>query len=284
MRNIAVRDENFDIRSTSSYHLSIQYGERFFSFAILDLLTLKYIVLKNLWFPDPVSPENQAEHLRLLLNADNYLLRSYHRVYFMYHNPLSVLVPDALFISGEKETYFKYSGQPGQGDIILERSMRNVSARQLFPVPETVYQFLTGTFDNLLFFHQSIPLIDTVPSETKPAGRSHRVFLSAGGGYIDLALFGGGQLVFYNSFKAKNPEDLVFFVLYLYDQFGLLQEETPLEISGFIEFYPGAPEMLKKYIRMVSLSGFTSSFNYSYTFKTLAVHQFTPLINLYHCG
>jgi hypothetical protein len=75
----------------------------------------------------------------------------------------------------------------------------------------------------------------------------------------------------------------VFFLLYLYDQFSLSQEECPVFLSGYIEIYPSAIDILQQYIKQITLSEFPKRYQYTDSFKDLTQHHCTQLINLARC-
>jgi len=284
MPSITAIDDTFDSRNSSVCQLSIQYGAQLFSFAILDLLSNRYVALRHYWFTNPVSPENQADHLRILLNSEGYLLRPYDRVHFMYLSPSSVLVPEHLFLEGREASYFIHQQQVPDGQTILSAPIREVKSRLLFPIPITVHQYLTNHLDRVSFYHQSCPLIRSCSTSGNSESEVSRAALFVGPGFIDLALFSGNSLILYNSYPARTTEEAIYYVLYVFNQFGLIHEETPLEISGFIENYPGAANLLGNYVRQITYSRFNPDFRFSSSFTTLTPHHFNLLLNLPQCG
>jgi hypothetical protein len=283
MRNIAVIDESFDNNQTASYQLLIQYGGQSYAFALLDSFSMKYIALKNIWYHKTVSPEMQGDHLRNLIHTDNYLSRNFHKILFMYLSPSVVLVPDPLFQAGHPDAYFKFAFPPAPGDIILNHRLTSIDSQVLFSLPQSLHQYLSGSFDSVRIFHQSVPLIDSALRYSKQSQSQNCVYLNAHAGFIDLVLVQSNQLKFYNCFSIRNSEDLLFFVLYLFDQFNLSQETTPVILAGFIEFYEDADRLLGKYIRTISRKDRDPGFSYSHTFSNLQIHQYSALINLAHC-
>ncbi|MFO7617103.1 MAG: DUF3822 family protein [Bacteroidales bacterium] len=284
MPSISAIDDAFDSRNSSVCQLSIQYGAQLFSFAILDLLSNRYLALRHYWFNSPVSPENQADHLRILLNSEGYLLRPYDRIHFLYLSPSSVIIPDDLYIEGKESSYFLQQQQVPDDHVILHSPIKEVSSRLLFPIPSTVHEYLTTHLDRVGFYHQSCPLIQSCCSDPTGEGGTSRAALFAGPGFIDMALFSGNGLILYNSYPAGSTEEAIYYILYVFNQFGLIHEETPLEISGFIENFPGADRLLGQYIRHITYGRFNTAFRFSPAFTTLTPHHFNLLLNLPQCG
>jgi len=283
MRNIAVIDETFDSSSTPSYHLSLQYCDRSFSFAILDTDKLKYLAFKNFWFDAPTTGQNQTDQIRTLLNSENYLTLPYKSVHFLYPSPVSVLIPAPLFRKEEPEVYFKFSSELKPGDKVIFRKIPSVDSYALFPVPADFINQVGLMMQKAEFFHQSCPQIEEAISETPGMTGVARVYAHINSGFIDLLIISSEKLLFYNSFVIKNTDDLVFFILYLYEQFGLSQEESPVIIDGFPELYPGTTELLHQYLKQIVIRKFSKNYTYSQSFSDIVQHHNTQLLNLARC-
>ena len=283
MRNIAIADDTFDSHVNAAYHLSIQYCDQFCSLAVLDPARMKYIAFRNIWFDKPVPAINQADHFRSLLQAESHLTRRYKSVFFMYPAPVSVLVPTPLFRKENPEVYFKFSLVVKPTDKIYFRKIPAIDSYIVFTVPEDIADQVMTMFHDVQFFHQSCPQIDEAIAESRGRTDHTRVVANINPGFVDLMVIQADQLLLYNSFIIKNSDDLVFFILYLYEQFSLSQEIAPVILSGFIEMYPGTTELLNHYLKKIVIREFPKGYSYSHPFKDLAQHQYSQLINLARC-
>jgi len=283
MRNIAIIDESFDSNASSTYHLSVQYSERFCSFAIFDTACQKYLAFKNFWFETPVTGLSQTDHIRKILHGESYLARQYKSASFIYLTPVSVLVPSPLFRKEHPEEYFRYSAHLMPTDKILFRKISAIDAYSVFPVPLAFFNQVRLMLPYVQFFHQSCPLITEALSESADFADKTRVLANINYGFVDLMIVQSNQLLMSNSFKVRSTEDLIFFILYLYEQFGLSQEECPVVLSGFPELFPGSTELLYKYLKNILFRRFPDVFTYSQTFIELKQYQFSPIINLARC-
>ncbi len=283
MRNIAVIDDTFDIELASTYHLSIQYCSRNFSFVIRDASGTNFIAYKSHWFDKPVQKQEMADQIRGFLNADSFLTRSYKSVQFLYQTPVSVLVPSALFRKENPEAYFRFSADLLEEEKVHYRKIPSIDAFVLFPMPEDLINQVSFMLDKVQFFHQACPQIEAAMAETSGSADSSQVFAHINPGSADLLVVKQNKLILYNSFVIKNTEDLVFFILYLYEQFGLSQEETALNLSGFLERYPGAIELLNQYLKQAEISKFPKEYSFSNCFSDIVQHHLVSIINLSRC-
>jgi len=282
MRNIAIIDESFDSNASPGYHLSIQYGGHYCTFAILDTVSMQYLAFKNFWYSYPIPVKEQGEHFRALVRSESFLMRRFKSVHFMYLSPLSVLVPTPLFHKEEPETFFKFSAQLLPTDRILFRKIPLIDAFSVFPVPQDIADQVDLMQDNVQFFHQSCPQI-TEAIESHSHSEVAKVFACINPGFVEITIIGEGQLILHNSFTIRNTNDLIFFILYMYEQFGLSQEESTVELSGYLEMYPGTEELLNRYIKKWVMPEITKRFTFSNPFNDLKHHHYSHLLNLARC-
>ena len=282
MRNIAIVDESFDINITASYHLSIQVNQESVSFAVLDTVRNKYIAFKHHHFEKSKtgSPEDQ---FRRILETDNYLIKKYKSAALIYSTINASLIPNPLFEEDKLEDLFCFSNYLPDNHTICSSKFALLDARVIFAVPEKILVPLRSNPNDFKLYHQSNPLIDQAFAEAGSKDGPSRVYLNATPGFIDIVLMKNGQLVLYNSFIYRSDEDLIFYLLYVYEQFSLNPGQAVLTVSGTIEKESAIIDKLSDYIKDIRFASFSRGFNYSYTFGQLKQHRYHNLINLYNC-
>jgi len=249
---------------------------------ILDTRSSKFIAFKNYWFETPIDKTQLSDQIRNLINTENYLTQPFQSVQFLYVAPISVLIPSALFKKEDPGMYFNHSTILSAKDTIIFRKISSLDSYLLFPIPTDLTDQITFMLKDVQIICQGQPLIDEVIGELANKDASS-VYANITPGYADILVVQAGKLTLYNTFAINSTDDLVFFLLYLYDQFSLSQEECPLSLSGYIEMYSGALEMLQQYIKQITLSGFPKRYLYSESFKDLTQHHCTQLINMARC-
>ena len=283
MNNYAIIDETFDINITSTYHLSIQCSPFSLSFTILDTIRMKYIALKHYQFDNALEPTALREKLKSIFHTDGYLVRGYKSLHFNYITPKAVLVPSPVFQPEMAPAYFRYTSKLDDQEEILFNRIPKLDSYLLFTMPSALKAEILRSLDDVRFFHQINPVIEEAMIEVKAKPDQPQIHVQIHPEFIDIAVFTKGRLELYNSFNYKNPEDIAFYVLYLFDQFEFSQEATKVILSGQIEKEGNRVGLLNRYIRNTSYQQFNKSFSYSYTFNELPQHQFAHLINLSRC-
>jgi len=284
MKDISFIDESFDSGITSTYQLSVQFGPRTFAYAVLDTIRMKYIAFRSSWLGTPVKPENQSEHLSHLLHSEPFLLRNYKSVRMMLQNPGALLIPESLFDPDHASDYFSGSVPPAGNEKIVATRLISCDACLLFCIREDIRHQALALLNDVKITHQSVPLIESALRASDTFGSADQLHVNITPGSADLVLVKSGQLILYNSYPLRSDEDLVYFILRLYDQFNLSQEETPLIISGWPDLYTSVKQILPGYIRSIRLKEFDKSYLYSERFADVIQHSYANLINLALCG
>ena len=91
------------------------------------------------------------------------------------------------------------------------------------------------------------------------------------------------HLKFFNSFNYKTAEDLIYYLLFTYEQLQLNPDQTPLIISGEIEEDSEVYKLLFKYIRNISFTRRNPNYNYSFVFNQTKEHFYYKLLNQHLC-
>lgn len=283
MRNSAITDRSFDSNATLRYELSVVFCDHYCSYAILDPARMKFVAFREIGFDEKVEAKNQADRFRDIIIGDRLLNQHYHSSRFMYLTPLSVLVPARHFTTEDPEAFFRFSAPLLPGEQVLYRKVPAIDAFTVYSIPESLYKLTGILLNDVRFFHQSCALIGEAIAGAPGPPASAKVLASVNPGFMDILVIRDGGLLLFNSFRIRNTSDLAFFILYLYDQFGLSQEETPVELTGYIHQYPGAIDLLKDYVPKAGIRGLPEAFAYGHLFGDHFPSRHSPLIYLARC-
>ncbi len=282
--DIVFIDETFDLNQTRNYHISIQAGLSGYSFSVLDPVRNKYILLKHFVFrPEEMSPVLLEEKIDEIHGNDEFLEREYKTVLFSYQSPKYTLIPAPLFNKQNLRTFFEFNHILDDLDQIYYNEYKSIDAYNLFVVPSELSNIVYKSFRNVKFFHQVTPLIENGLINHGKRNSYKSVIANLYGNYMDILAIRGDKLLLCNTFPLKNEEDLVYFVLYVYEQLKLKGEETPLFISGEMQKNSHAFDLLKSYIKNIGFEKRNNNFLYSYTFDETDSHLFANLFNLRMC-
>jgi hypothetical protein len=276
-------DETFDLNQSKNYYISIQAGLNGYSFSVLDPIRNKYVLLKHFPFPEELTVELLEEKIDEINGNDEFLTREYKSVLFAYQGPKYTIIPEPLFKKDNLRTYFEFNHFLEEYDEIHYNQLRNIDAFNLFVIPSRLAMLIKRSFTNVRYFHHVTPFIENGLMEHGAKGSKTTVLVNLYGGYADIVVTGGGRMLLCNTFPWKTEQDLVYFILYIYEQLKLQGEETPLVISGELKKDSSTYDLLKNYIKKVNFERRNDHFIYSYTLNEIDHHWFTNLYNIRLC-
>jgi hypothetical protein len=282
MLQFELLDETFDINKTNSLHLSIQASLDGFLFSVLETISLKYLVLKQYQFEHVVSQDMLFEQIQEVLGQDPLLQQSYSGVSCIQVDNRSTLLPAALFDKNLLKSYFEFNHILDDLDELRFNFLKQIDAYLLFPIYHEIANLYLKSWVNAAFYHQATPFISEIVHTGTLAGKAAHVHFSSG--HFDIAVTDEQKLLFHNNFMYRSDEDLLYFILFVFDKLGLDQGSTPLMLSGDFDKFSERPSMLKRYFRNLKFRSAPAEFQYPHVFETVQEHSFLGLFKVYHCG
>jgi hypothetical protein len=276
-------DEALDINKTKSYHLSIQISLNGFSFSILDISRNKYVSLKNYHNTSSENDNTSINWIKEILQEDEFLSRDYKSTAAIYAHCGSTLIPDPLFKRDNLKDYFSFNLNQEESGSILYNKIRRIDAWCVYSVPSDLINLLEDQFPGIHIFHHSVPFIHTILQEKNTNENANNVYINLHGSFFDIAVTNKGALRHYNCFPYKHVNDLLYFILHVFEQMKLPPEITKVILSGKVTRQSSFYENLRRYVKKLEFIRRNPHFKYSYTFEKLPEQSFNNLLNLYHC-
>lgn len=282
MHDICFIDKSFDHEQTNLYHLSIQISLDGFSFAILDIPKGKYVVLKSTRF---FLKRSRLLFMKVkeLLGEEEHLNLKYKSVDILYASENFTLVPQPFFQHNVAERFFGFNHEVEKGYTVDKTLMPKAGAWCVFNIPENLKEFLAFKFPRAVIKHNFYPLVERALKENKNSPDRKQVHLNFFLSSFEMVVLEGTKLQLCNQFSYAGGNDIVFYVLYVFEQLKLAPDTTELVFHGYIQKNDPVCLTFKKYVRKISFAVPTSLFAYSYTFGQMPEHYFTTLLDLYKC-
>ena len=272
-------DETLDINSTENYDLSMQVSQYGFSFTLLDSIRNKYILLRSAE-PD----ENKyfsAEQVADLIMKDDFLTRKYRKTLIVFPSPKFTLVPAPLFDPAKKEEYFSFNLLKDDGDAILSNRISDPDTFIIFSVPKPFLELRERFFQAVHPFHHTKPLLTQIVHNSKGTS-GHYIHLHIEKEYFNLFIYDDGGLSFSNTFRYRNINDILYYVLNVFRSKGISNDET-LNITGEAEKFDDTWSALTQYLRNLKFIMPWGSFTFSYVFNDIALQKFFNLFTVSNC-
>ena len=282
MRDICFIDKTFDNTQTNSYHLSIQISMDGFYFSILDIARGKYVVLNGHHF-FLKRARLLLKHVREVIESEEILNHDFKSVDILYSTRKFTLVPQAFYSRVLLDKYLWFNNVLEKGFVMGKNLLPNAGCWCVFDIPQNLSEYLTAKFPGSTVKHHLFPLVEDVLIRNRTASEKGQVHLNFSRESFEMVVVTGSKLIYCNIFAYKTERDILYHVLYTFEQLKLSPEQTELILHGQIPQVSPVYHLFKKYVRLTSFARLDTTYQYSYTFNQLPEHYFTSLLSVYKC-
>jgi hypothetical protein len=272
-------DETLDINSTENYELSMQLSQDGFAFSLLDTIRNKFILLRSSE-PD----ENKyftADQIGEIINRDDFLMKKYKKVNMVFLSPKFTLVPSPLFDPAKKEEYFSFNLIKDENEVILSNKIPDPDAYIVFSVTKPFLDLRERFFPAVHPFHHTKPLLTQLAHFSKSSA-GHYIHLHVEREFFNIFIYDQGTLTFSNTFRFRNITDILYYVLNLFKNKGISNDET-IHFTGETEKFDDLWSNFAMYIRGLKFTEPSGNFTFSYVFNDIGLHRFINLFSVTNC-
>lgn len=273
-------DESLKKDAPEKYILSIQFALDGFSFLLLDAERKKFVGLESYKFQNMENNIRFCKMFDEFVNSNSWIQGAFKDVFVIYESPKSTLIPEPLYDETEKVLLLNFNHQVSSYEQVVSNRLRNVEAYQIFAVPDCLKYRTDKVFRNKTILHHSTPLIESLLISYKNKSVENKVFLNIRSNHMDIVILKPDGLRLFNSYYCPQPEDMIYYLLFVLEQMSFNPEEVDLVLLGNIKKYSKDFELLYSYVRNVSFDSRTSAFAYSYVFDNIPDHFFYTLFNV----
>ncbi len=277
-----ITDESFQEDIPERYDLYIFADTQKLSCAAVERSTKKFVVLES-WdiFEAENSDENYFNDIRL--ESKLLSLSGYPRVICCTGYKNGTLVPNPLFDAGNAMDQLNFnSNVESTGHLMIDR-LQHLEACNIFTVPDLIYQKISSWFPVVEFHHTSTSLIEFLLTVNKNLGEE-LMTVNVQNSFIETIVTRGRHLLLYNHFKYDSPEELVYLILFVFEQLHLNPDHIKVQFAGEINESDPAYQISNKYIRHIAFVERPESYNYSTEFNILPDHVHFNLFTQVICA
>lgn len=272
-------DETLDINSTENYELAFQVSPDGFSFCLLDSIRNKFVLLRT-FEPDENKYFN-PEKINELFSKDDFLMRHYRKVSIVLPSPKFTMVPSPLFDPGKKDDYFNFNHNNEENRTILTNKLSDPDSYIVFSESNQILDIIKRLYPGVLPFHHLKPLFNSI-SGTRKSITGKYIHIHVERDYFNLVIFNLNLLQFCNTYTYRNISDILYFVLNVFKNLDIKQEET-IWLSGMTEKYDDLSSNLSIYVRNLKFPEPHGNFTFSYVFNETGLHRYLNLFNSVNC-
>lgn len=119
----------------------------------------------------------------------------------------------------------------------------------LYNIDAEVYEFCSRSFINPLFYSHVIPQVTCWEQDSLKRNSAAQMYVALHERMVDICCFRQGDLQMVNSFQVGRPEDVLYYILYVWKQVHLDQEKDLIFIHGKPDVRNRVIELLRTYLR-----------------------------------
>ena len=180
---------------------------------------------------------------------NDFLTWSYRQVNVVCASPQYTLVPKEVFQEKQKAELLAFTFSSPEGHC-LSNELKDEQAELIFGVDEEVYEFCSRSLVNPRFVHHVTPLLSLwkKQSRTRLPRQLYAVLHRRG---MDVACYAQGSLLFVNSFEYEHPDDILYYILYVWKQTGMDQQKDQLRLFGDAALRSNITSTLRNYLQYI---------------------------------
>ncbi len=283
-------DVLFKESDLENYYLSVQIGEKSFSYCIVDSITNKYIGIGELRLP--VTKGSEEVEIRLpfesylanVLSAFPVLKKKFKATKVIWEGTKSTLVPESLFEERDQQKILAFNVPLDRLESVTHDLLPDFHIVNVYAIPEKVKQLLTRNFGVNHLPHLSSVLIESIFQNYRKELVQPKVFLHVREAHFDMVVMDQFKLYFSNTFEYRRPEDMVYFTIFSLEQLGFHQDQAEVILMGRISRNTPLFNLVFKYLPRVDFARRNPGCEYSFVFNEIPHHAYFPLLNLNQCG
>jgi len=283
-------DELFRESDVSQYSLTVQAGERSFSYCILDPRTKTYVGVGELKSPVARGPGSQeiilppSVFLQKAVASFPLLTKPFGSVTTIWEGNRFTLIPEKYYEESSAKSFLSFNLAVEPTEVVGHDHLKDFQAVSVYVVPETVNQTIKRIFPETRILHHATILAIGLYRQYKDSLGRPRLFVNLRDNWFDLVILNQQGLVYMNAFEFRLPEDMVYFLLYTMDQTGFSPEKAEVIIHGKILRNSPQWNLLAKYIRQVELGRRDRNWTFGRIFNEVPQQAMFPLLAANSCG
>ena len=280
------KSERFDVDDLQDYALSVCIGIRDLQIAITDIAANTLLLLEDYQLEGVKSVNTRISSISKLFE-DHPLLEagfwSNVKVCLKTHKfaliPKNIFTPEGIFDYLTVNSEIRTKSE----DVKYYRHL-STNAVNVFAADKKLLNWIESKYpsQSVQLVHQGSALIEGI---LKYDDHSHEktMFTFFDHGILHVIVTLKREILYYNQFAVRESQDYLRFIMLVFKELRLSQKSTKLIIWGNIRQNSPHIELVRKYIRNISLGEWPTYLQSAYEFDEIPDHHYFDLLNIYLC-
>lgn len=280
-QSIQLKDDDFSLEMAESFELALLINNKVISFAVIEPNQYRLVQLESFEFENEPNTEQLISNIEYIFTNNETLKNSFWKtIKIGFTHNKSTLIPEVLFDEENMSKYFQINCafDADTEDLLLHRH-RNAEIITLFSVEKSILEYLKNHYSSkkIEFIHLGSLLIEGLlhydTATTEPT-----IYIHISNGLASFIIKTNGNIAYYNSFHIKDFKDLLYYTLFIAEEFNYAQENLCAIVWGNTGFESEYVNSLKEYINTVTLGNRPKGVSAGYKFSDIANHQYFELL------
>jgi hypothetical protein len=271
-----------------SHSLCVLVGDTFISMAMLDTARNRFVGIGEFRRPagkddkdKPASHGLQALYGKIMKEFP--ALAKVGVSHLGLDGGKSTLVPSGMFAPGEAEHYISFNIQAEDDDSVWTDVLENPAGRNIYAMSRDIRDFAMNAFSPLQISHFYTALLRGIMAHPASGEPGKRLFVNFRDHFVDLVITDHHTLIFSNTFAWREAEDIVYYVIFVMEQFGMEPGASDVLLIGKVSPEDRVFGLLERYTRRPAFIAPAPGFHQGHVFDTIPYHRFFTLTNLPLC-
>ena len=271
-----IADKAFDLSNTIEYTMSIRCIPNGFCFIVYDR---KRDGL--LYFMEVSEPGKTSEEVLSAYAQTHSLLKSpFSQVLFLEEDSDYELVPMDIFQESDALAVWKLMRGGLKESLQLQvDSLKVLDVNTIYALQTDFVQAVRASLPNVRFVNRQSVFIQFSVMENRKHSDAN-LFLNLHRGSVDLVVVVNGKLQIANTYPFRNEDEFLYFVLGVYDLFGLDQYKSVTTVGGVLD--EGLLSALRRYLKNVRIAAKPASLSEAFE-KVENPERYLNLFNIPLC-
>ena len=252
----ATGNNNYNNKLQARLTIRIGYGT--LSFSAVDREASPQLVYEPYAVKSGIS---MAANLRQAFAESELLGRGYNKARVFIDSPI-LAIPAEEFREEELETLYRHAFTGHDSDAILYRVQPTLNMVAVFSINKDLKMVIEDHFEDVRF----TPILQPVWSHLQQrsfTGVYRKLYAYFHEKRLEIFSFEKNRIKYFNSFAADHAKDALYFLLYVWKQLGLSQQQDELHLIGSIPDREWLIYNAKLYVRKTFVLNPNAEFNRS---------------------
>lgn len=254
----------FNFERSEDYHLILQI-----SFNQLTIILLNTNSVID--FYHNIKIEN---NLTDIFNNEKTLQLNYRKTTITFSNIAYTLVPNYLFVNEHSKEILEFSSDIS--DVIKLEKIREIDSTLIYSISEEIENLVSNFFPSATLKPQQSILIEQY---IQAKNKLDNAYLFFNENILNITIFKDENLVFSNAFLFKTKEDILYYILFTFEQLKISTESVKVKLYGHIVKNDEIYKLLYDYIRNIEFGINMTTIKVPTEMNLLENHQLQGLFN-----